>query len=476
MENSQRQHNEVTDSMRGLPMFSSSDPEALAAEKDQLSVLQSTRIPGRWWGYFKMTGPGWLQSAMTLGGGSAMASLFAGAFMQYKLLWVQPLAMILGIIMLSTLSYQTLSTGVRPFHAMKKFIHPSLAWIWAIASLLATIIWHFPQYALAAGMTDDMIKAVTGWNPTPGVQTMTLVVIGLIITVISVKITWSYGSGRRGIRIYENALRGLVWMVIFAFLLVVIRRAMDGGIEWGKVFKGFLPMSIPTDRVGVTIVMAAFGAAVGINMTFLFPYTLLARGWGKEHRRLSQFDLLTGTLLPYCLATSLMIIATGCTIYDPEAFATGSTRLDPTQAAAMLQSAGLSMFFSRIVFGLGILGMTLSTITLHMLVSGFIVCELFGIEPSGWRYKLACLIPLPGFAGVVIWQYMGPWIAVPASAISGLLIPIAYTGFFILNNSKKYLESDKPVGKKAIYWNIGIIVAILVSIASGTYFIYTQLG
>ena len=476
MGNSQGHVNNGIDLKRGLPMFSSSDPEALAAEKAQLSNLRGKSLPGRWRGYFKMSGPGWLQSAMTLGGGSAMASLFAGAFMQYNLLWIQPFAMILGIIMLSTMSYQTLSTGVRPFDAMKKFIHPSLAWIWAIAALLATIIWHFPQYALAAGMTDDMIKAVTGWDPAPGVQTAALIGIGIVFTIIATSITWGYASGHRGIRIYERALKGLVWMIILAFLVVVIRRAIDGGIEWGKVFRGFLPLKIPTDPRGVSVMMAAFGAAVGINMTFLFPYTLLARGWGKEHRGLSQFDLLTGTLLPYCLATSLMIIATGCTLYDPALFATGSTRLHPMEVASMFQAAGLSMFISRIVFGLGILGMTLSTITLHMLVSGFIVCELFGIEPSGWRYKLACLIPLPGLAGVVIWQYMGPWIAVPASAFSGLLLPIAYIGFFILNNSKKYLEDDRPVGNKAILWNIAMIVAILVSIASGSYYIYTQLG
>ncbi len=162
------QQNQTTDGadlMRGLPMFAASDPEALAKEKAELAALKGKGFLQRWRGYFGMTGPGWLQSAMTLGGGSAMASLFAGAFLQYKLLWVQPLAMILGVIMLSAMSHQTLSTGARPFYAMKRFIHPALAWSWVIASLLATIIWHLPQYALAAGMTDDMLKAVTGWHP-----------------------------------------------------------------------------------------------------------------------------------------------------------------------------------------------------------------------------------------------------------------------------------------------------------------------
>lgn len=465
---------EEADLVRGLSMFTAPDPEALASEKAQLAELDSKGLLPRWRGYFTKTGPGWMQSAMTLGGGSAMASLFAGAFLQYKLLWIQPLAMLLGIVMLSAMSHQTLSTGARPFYSMKRFVHPALAWSWAIGALVATIIWHFPQYALAAGMTEDIIKAVTGWQPSPGAQTALLVGLGILFLLVAIAISWNYSSGRRGIKFFENILKAMIWMIILAFLVVVIRRAIDGGIQWGKVFKGFLPLEIPTDRRGVSVVMAAFSAAVGINMTFLFGYSYLAREWGKEHRGLARFDLITGMLVPYVLATSLMIIATGCTIYDPEFFASGSTKLSPMTAAAMLQSAGLGMAFSRIIFGLGIIGMAMNAITLHMLVSGFAACELFGIEPGGWRYRLACLIPAPGVLGVILWKYMGPWIAIPTSAVCGLMLPIAYVGFFILNNSKKYLKQDKPSGTKAIVWNIAMLIAIVVSVASVCYYLYAQ--
>ncbi|MEP5569380.1 MAG: hypothetical protein ABJN62_16180, partial [Halioglobus sp.] len=62
--------------------------------------------------YLRLSGPGWLQGAMTLGGGSAITSLTIGAVYGYELLWVQPLAMLIGCIMLFALSHQTLSTGV----------------------------------------------------------------------------------------------------------------------------------------------------------------------------------------------------------------------------------------------------------------------------------------------------------------------------------------------------------------------------
>ena len=459
--------------VHGLPMFAA-DPQALAKEKAQLAELENKGILPRWKGYFAKSGPGWMQGAMTLGGGSAMASLFAGAFLQYKLLWIQPLAMILGIIMLSAISHQTLSTNARPFDAMKRFVHPALAWSWAIASLLATIIWHIPQYGLAAGMADDMIKAVTGWQPSsPAVQVAVLMAIGLVIMFTAIAISWNYAVGRKGIKVVENILKSMVWLIIIAFAIVVIRRSMDGGVEWKKVFKGFLPLELPTDKRGVAVAMAAFGAAVGINMTFLFPYSYLARGWGKEHRGLARFDLITGMLIPYVLATSLLVITAGCTIYNSGFFTSGSTRLTPMQAATMIQSAGLPMFFARIVFGLGIISMAMNAITMHMLVSGFAACELFGVEPGGWKYRLACLTPTPGVLGVILWKYMGPWIAVPASAVAGLMLPIAYIGFFILNNNSEYLGKDKPRGTKAAVWNIGMLLAIGVSLTSVGYYLYS---
>ena len=471
-DNQQEPHSEHTDFARGLPMFAASDPQVLAKEKAELATLERAGFLRRWRGYSKMTGPGYLQSALTLGGGSAVASLFAGSYLQYGLLWVQPVAMILGVIMLAAISHQTLSTGARPFSTIKIIFHPALAWIWAFGALAVTIIWHFPQYALAAGMTEDMIKAATGWQPSPAAQTVLLIIFGLVFLVISIAITWNYGSGHKGVRFYERMLKGMVWMIIVTFAIVVVRRAIDGGIEWGKVARGFLPLQIPTDKRGVSIVMAAFAAVVGINSTFIFPYTLLARGWGKEHRGLSRFDLITGMLLPFCIITSLIIIAAGCTIYDPRT--TDPSRLSPMDAAEMFQSAGLGIFFSRIVFGLGIIGMALSSITVHMLTCGFAACELFGIEPGGWKYKLACLLPIPGVSGVLLWKYMGPWVAVPMSAVCGLLLPLAYIIFFILNNSKRYLGSDKFTGLRAVLWNIGMLVALLASIASVCYYIYSH--
>ncbi|MEZ4810670.1 MAG: divalent metal cation transporter [Allomuricauda sp.] len=465
----------------GMPMFAPSDPEALAKEQAELKNLRSKKMGARLKWYFSKSGPGWMQSAMTLGGGSAMASLFAGAFYQYKLLWVQPLAMLLGIIMMSALAYQTLSTKTRPFYAMKKFVHPGMAWAWAICALLSTIIWHFPQYALAAGMADDIIKALTGITiESETNQTLVMLLLGLVFLGMGIMISWNYGNGRKGIKIFENIIKGMIWFIIFAFATVVVISSFSThGIEWSKVLNGLLPFyfddngmvwNIPTDARGITIFIASFSAAIGINATFLFGYSFLAKGWGKEHIGLARFDMITGMLIPYSLATGLMIVAAGATIYGSGTLAVDATNLSPIHAAGMLEAAGIPQVVSRLIFGLGIIGMAMNAIILHMLVCGFAVCEIFGIEPRGWKYKLATLIPAPGFLGVILWGKMGTWIAIPTSAITLIMLPIAYIGFFLLNNSERYLGKDKPKGKIKLWWNTGMIIAILVTLCCVSYY------
>ena len=589
------------DMARGLPMVSAWDPEALAKERQELADLAGKPFGQRMRGYVSKVGPGWLQSAMTLGGGSAAASLFAGAFLGYGLLWLQPLSMIMGIIMLSAIAYQTLTTNVRPFDALRLHVHPALGWTWALASFTATIIWSFPQYSLSGQMAQDVIKAVSGG----GIVVPTWL-IGIAVLIGCTWITWNYGSGARGIKIYERVIKVMVWMIVLCFAAVVIKQSIQGSVPWGRVARGFIPFTMPSedkpleaidqgfalkyieednglkelllgrkyatteqfakaekgikltelgavqdafdrrgdkaamlakllvaaeavtqaqaDEVlaiqnqaiqrakecrslaqeslktdspktissimkekgyvsaehakviikalkgeGASIIMAGFGAAVGINMTLLFGYTLLARGWGREHRGLCQFDLFTGMLIPYSLAVSLMIIATASTVYP------SVTKLNPVQAAQVLQPA-VGLFFGRILFGLGILGMVLSSITLLMLVNAFTLCEFLRWEPTGWRYKVASMTPAVGVLGTLFWKEMNMYIGVPTSAIAGLFLPIAYIGFFILNNKKSYLGEATPRGLVAWVWNTAMLLAIAASLSSGSYYIYNKYG
>ena len=108
--------------------------------------------------FVRLSGPGWLQSAITLGGGTLSNSLYLAVLTGFTFLWLQPLAMAVGIVMLSAISYFTLSTGERPLRVINTHINPVLGWSWLLASMAANLVWSMPQFAL--GLASDALTSI----------------------------------------------------------------------------------------------------------------------------------------------------------------------------------------------------------------------------------------------------------------------------------------------------------------------------
>lgn len=448
----------------GLPMVRPPDPAALAEECRWLIALDDAPAPRRWWAFLRRGGPGYLQAALTLGGGTAASSLFAGAAFGYRLLWVAPVGMLLGVIVMAALAHQTLSTGQRPFAAMKRHAGPVFAYGWALGALLASIVWHFPQYSLAGAVIED-IGRVAGVGVSRGAG-------GGAVLAWSVIAVIGFGASTRWTRAFDNALRLLVYGIVLCFGFVV---AKTGIHDPGALLRGFFAFEIPPPNAGVSglaVVIGGLAAAVGVNMVFLYPYTLLARGWGRAHRRLARFDLLAGMFVPYLLATSLMVIAAANVLHFGGA-PFGGTRLSPVEAAAALAPVA-GEIGGRVVFDLGILGMAMSTIALHMLCAGFVCSEIFGWPAGGWRYRLACLLPAPGVLGAVLWGDMAIWLAVPTTILCGALLPLAYLGILVLQRTRAYLGADLPRGPRAALWSGGMLLATLTIVAFLAWFAATE--
>ena len=304
-----------------------------ATEAEQLRALATAPAVPRIAGYVRLSGPGWLQGAMTLGGGSAITSLTIGGVYGYELLWVQPLSMLVGCVMLFALSHQTLSTGEKPFAAMADHVNKPLAWAWAIAALASSIIWGFSHYPLSAGMLEEVVSVATGFSLVDsGGLGRELYLFGLAIMVwcVCAYTAWNYGGGGRTVTLFENGIKVLSGMIILAFAWVVIATSSRGAVDWGAVLAGYIPRSLPDDPAGVTTIMAALGTAVGINMTFVYGYTLLQRGWGREHRRLARYDIALGLVVPYIAVTGLISIAAAGAFYGSDLDIQG--KLSPAQA------------------------------------------------------------------------------------------------------------------------------------------------
>lgn len=439
--------------------------ERIAAERETLRALEGVPLGRRLRGYARLVGPGYLQSAMTLGGGTAAASVFAGAAFGYQLLWVAPLGMLLGVLIMAAISYQTLSTGARPFEAMRVHAGAPIAWGWALGALIASIVWHVPQYSLASAALVDA-GDVLGFEGLPPLA------MSFVVLAWALAITLVYGRSPALVRWYERILKWVVWGVVLCFALVV---AQTGIHDWGALFRGFFVPDASGSANGVEAWVVALGglsAAVGINMVFLYPYSLLARGWGREHRALARFDLAVGMLVPYVLAASLMVIAMANTVHAQGAF-TGKS-LAPIDAARALSSiAGEDA--GRLMLDFGLLGMALSTITLHMLCCGFVCSELFGVAVGSSRYRLALLLPTPGVLAPLFWSDVQVWIAVPTNIVCGFLLPIAYFGFIKLQSSRAYLGDDLPRGARGRAWRAAMMAITLFLAAFLGYYAWEKL-
>lgn len=474
----------------------------LQQDRELLAAAESKGAGAKFAAYFKLSGPGWLQSAITLGGGSLAGSLYIGVIGGYKMLWLQPVMMILGIVMLSAIAYVTLSTGEKPFQTINKKINPVLGWGWLFAAMIANLVWAMPQFSLGtAALQQNLGLPLPDWGCVA------------ILFVIACVVIWFYDAGGWGIKLFEIMLKVMVALIVLAFFGVVVALAFKGALPWAEVFAGFVPdfslLSQPAEDLRPFIaassdpaywsgkivsiqrdtMIAAAATAVGINMTFLLPYSMLRKGWDKTFRGLATFDLSTGLFIPFVLATSCVVIAAASQFhakYDPGLVGEGpatavtenlqkgydgnmssflaapvtydiglptgqrvtkgdserspdSVNIADRQLAAMtiksdsgalalsLENVTGSSVVAQYVFGLGVAGMALSTLIILMLINGFTFTEALGAPIAGPMHRVGSFLPaVTGASGfLLIW---GP---IPEARF-WLAIPTSRIGMMLL--------------------------------------------
>ncbi len=430
-------------------------------EAKYLQDLSTKPLGTRIFGYLKLSGPGYMQSAMTLGGGSIASCVLMASMLGYDLLWVQPLAIILGYFVLAAVAKQTTHTGQRPYEVFWQRLHPALAILWGVSAMVATILWHIPQYSLTA---NGVIVLLGGSETLNG--TIPRLVIGVGVLALACCVVYMYNTGARGLRLYELAVKLLVWGIVIAFAIA----AFSTGVDFNRLFQGLTGIAFLRDWVfgqGVpqaTIIpiVGGIAAAVGINMVFLYPYSLLNKNWGKQYKELAYFDLMLGMVIPFLIATTLMMVAVANTI-GPEAGAQGESVKDIRAILPVLETT-LGKTFALVIVGFGMTAIGFSTIITHMLAAGFIGCELFGVKHDGTMRWLFSLLPAVGIIGVLI---PFPWFAaVTASSLAACLMPVAVIGFIILLNQRSYMGKETPTGAMRWFWNSVLIFAVVVIIVA----------
>ncbi|MCH2210025.1 MAG: divalent metal cation transporter [Fuerstiella sp.] len=564
----------------------SSETNRTEQERSVLAEAQSRGSLATLRAFVRLSGPGWLQSAITLGGGSLAGGLFLGILGGTSLLWLQLVAIAMGVVMLSAISYVTLSTGERPFRAIRNHINPVLAWGWVLATIAANIIWCMPQFSLCFAalennllpdqtdalvvsfyadqvedlkreMTPDQLETLTNSALSDQIQDKNrfkFAVSGMFLVMAGIAV---YLNGQRGkaAKLFDIFLKCLIGLIVLCFVGVVFKLTRGGSLNWSEIVRGFVPNFSQWNQPAGTIadligelsadaqkfwtakvvsaqsgvMIAAAATAVGINMTFLMPYSLLKRGWDRNFRGLSRFDLATGMAVPYVLVTSCIVIAAATqfhgkadekflssdpaimqqsvlfgkttamlkervvgpeawsklakadrgTLTDEELLQVAALPAAEKRIASSLTKRGafdlskaleplLGKRTSGYVFGLGILGMGFSTIIILMLINGFAFCEILGRPLGGWPYITGCLI-----AGAVgaswPWFWDGQskvYLSIVASSFGSMLLPIAYVTFFLLMNSPRVLGDAMPRGFRRLIWNLLMGISVLGAVAA----------
>jgi Mn2+/Fe2+ NRAMP family transporter len=511
--------------------------------------------------FVRLSGPGWLQSAITIGGGSLSNSLYLGVLVGFACMWVQPLAMILGVVMLGAIAYVTLSSGEPPLRAINKHVSPILGWGWLIGSMLANLVWSMPQYAVSAGaLQQNLFPQFFGWEDHPGVfgslkggtTAAALIVLGIALFNVML-----YNKGGKAAKVFEIIIKIVIGAIVICFFGVIVKLSLvkDSALDWGKVFSGFIPnirlFTQPAAGIAAEIakvsaefqsfwtnlivgfqrdvMIGAASTAVGINMTFLLPYSMLRKGWNRDFRSLAIFDLATGLVIPFTIATGCVVMATATqfhtipaegflgekdangalvqpakslvgpfkslmdarmkagmtdeekTVFEalPEeqkaAMRDGMPEADKRMAAMLVKRDSFNLADSlapllgaglaKYIFGLGVVAMTLNAATMLMLINGLCVCEMFGRPAKGLLQIVGSLIPAIGVLGAFFWNDAKMWLAVPTSVFCAALLPVAYIAFFLLMNQKKFMKDDMPRGLSRVIWNVLMSASVLLTAA-----------
>ncbi|MEX2214235.1 MAG: divalent metal cation transporter, partial [Phycisphaeraceae bacterium] len=496
--------------------------------------------------------------------------------------------------MLCAIAYVALSTEKSPFQQINQHINPVLGWGWAIATLMANLVWAMPQFSLGTAALQQNLRII------PDTDTGKWIGIAILFTIGAVMV-WAQSRGGKGVKIFEWIIKAMVGVVVISFFAVVVAMSLSSeGLAWGDILSGFVPDASMLNRPSHVLapfvqastdaaywteqivsqqrdrMVAAAATAVGINMTFLLPFSMLKRGWNRDFRGLATFDLSTGLFIPFMLATSCVVIAAAAQFHArPEAGLLDAEKRTPavvklegaykknldgllvhtlkedafkklteeqkahdakvktareemlktqskeavaaielkdpnlglgrgaldqarnnltlgdkTIAATMIQRDAFALAnslesvagkeMSQYVFGIGVVGMAVSTIIILMLINGFTICEMLGRPSRGPLYLLACM--LPGISGALGFMYLWTggeaqfYLAVPTSNFGMILLPIAYIAFFFMMNSRKILGDEIPRGGKRVVMNVLMLMAVALALTGATISILSATG
>ncbi len=445
-------------SVERYPIAKAIPPAVLEAEIRELERLEKSPWLGKLRGYLRLGGPGFMDAALTLGGGTLAAAMLSGATFGYRTMWLLWVSMGLGCFMMAA-SARFTTRGLRVI-ALQNEYHG-----WIIGSLMTAligtsavaIVFNWGQYSLGTHFIESL-------TPLMGFEFPRQYNWVLYMALTS-WLTLTYGRGKRGIKLVENFMKISigVMLVSFAICLVLV------GIDWSAMLRGLFVPWLPSGVAGVDLFVASSAAAIGVMDWVLFQYAGLARGWGRKHEHLARFDIVFGLFLPFVLVNYLVIAVFAGTLHK--------LGLHPQEvnAPALAESLMplLGPTWSQALFFVAFLAVPVTTTVGMSLAGAIAIHEAFGWEPdtSSWRWRLSALAPQIGF--LAVWYDRPVWLVVAIGAFLSLANNIVGWSFYLLLNDRKVLGENRS---KSYLWNLGVMLQITLLNGVALIYIFNRLG
>jgi len=446
------------DDLIRYPISEKLSSEALEAEQKKLESLAGKPVPLRFWTRLQLSGPGFMDSALTLGAGTLAAAMLSGAAFGYKTLWLLWVSMGLGLFMMAAMARFTCRGRFRIIRVQNQR-HG-----WVVGSLLTAlvgtaavaVIFNYGQYSLGTHLIESLTPLLGFEFPRQYNWLVYMLITSFLIL--------SYGrKGRRGIVVVETFMKLSIalMLVCFGACLVLV------GIDWKSFIQGMLTPWLPSGMAGLDLFIASSAAAIGVMDWVFFHYAGLARGWGRKHESQARFDIVVGLFLPFILVNYLVIAVFAGTL--------GKQGLYPETAPELAQALLplLGPTWSQVMFYLGFLAVPVTTTVGMSLACAMAVHEAFGWDPDtdSWRWRLCALLPQIGF--LAVWYPRPLWLVIAIGAFLSLSNNIVGWSFFLLLNDRRVLGENRC---KSYLWNLGILLQITLLNAIAIIYIFNRLG
>lgn len=274
--------------------------------KQQTDAAQRTKLLEKpsptWIKSLKQTGPGIVVVLSWLGTGDFITSAVSGSTYGYALIWALVLAVASRYFIVSTMSKYQLCNTVGDTTIMEGYRRVWKGFPTFVGITTSILGFVYVSFLLVAAGT-ALSHLISNFVP---LGAWGAPVLAAVTAVVAVCLALVKGKHYRALEILSQ-------VTMAALVLCFLVALMGTGIDFSALIQG-LAFELPPGEDGyitaVTVAIGLIGAVGGSAANLLYPYLMREKGWsGAKHRKMQQFDLITGTLVMCGIVLAVWVVA-----------------------------------------------------------------------------------------------------------------------------------------------------------------------